>query len=273
MPVGSGPARPVGQRNDYLHGAVILVRQDGRRAQLPSNDFCVGQEVRQRIEQTWDCVLPLHDPGRVPVRSLPGYTMAGHAVATEPGAASGQVLSDRVFLQQVVRAESVAAGTEAQWLDAVLDAPGVEIAPARWAPGGRDELPSTRSGSGTARVSASALAAELTCRRCGRARPARGRHLLRGGVGDLAGRDSICWRRLRRPSSPRTSTPPRRHSPGAEQLRGDRPTRQETTWRQAAVAAAGVVSSLSRARTTPRPPWQPARIDADCRTGGSSSRA
>jgi len=144
--------------NDHLHIAVSLVRQDGRRVQLPQNDYQAAQQVRQRIEQTREFVLPLHERSRPAGRSLPGYTQAEHATAQERG-----VVPDRVVLQNVVRAAATSARTEAQWLDAVLDVADVEIEAARWAAGGRDQVTGykVRLGDGIW-LTASQLAPDLT---------------------------------------------------------------------------------------------------------------
>ncbi len=144
--------------NDHLHIAVSLVRQDGRRVQLPQNDYRAAQQVRQRIEQTREFVLPLHEKSRSAARSLPGYTQAEHATAQERG-----VVPDRVVLQNVVRAAATSARTEAQWLDAVMDVPDVEIEPVRWAAGGRDAVLGykVRLGDGIW-LTASQLAPDLT---------------------------------------------------------------------------------------------------------------
>ncbi len=149
--------------NDHLHIAVNLVRQDGRRQQLPANDYRLANQVRATIEQRQSYVLPLHDAGRAPVRSLPGYTIAEHSIAKDRAKQSGPFLPDRVFLQQVVRAAATAARTEAEWLDAVTDAPDVEIEAARWAEGGRPEVTGykVRRGDGPW-LSASQLAPDLT---------------------------------------------------------------------------------------------------------------
>jgi len=237
-----------GNGNDHLHVAVNLVRQDGRRAQLPSNDFRLAQEVRQRIEAARDFVLPLHDAGRAPVRSLPGYTMAEHAIAKEWAEQSGLgVVPDRVFLQQVVRAASVAAGTEAQWLDAVLDAPDVEIEAARWAPGGRDEVTGykVRVGDGPW-FSASQLAADLTLSKL--------RPRWAGNEDDASRAAALAiWREeVQLPASvapavvsTNLDTAEDALARWAGQLRGTDP-QDKPAWRHAAVDAAGVVSSLSR---------------------------
>jgi hypothetical protein len=237
-----------GNGNDHLHIAVNLVRQDGRRAQLPPNDFRLAQEVRQRIEQSRDFVLPLHDAGRAPARSLPGHTMAEHAIAKERAQQSGQgVVPDRVFLQQVVRAASAAASTEEQWLDAVLDAPDVEIQPARWAPGGRDEVTGykVRVGDGPW-FSASQLAADLTLSKL--------RPRWAGNEDDTSRAAALAiWReevQLPAPAAPAVvsthlDTAEEALARWAEQLRETDP-HDKTRWRHAAVEAAGVVSSLSR---------------------------
>lgn len=120
--------------NDHLHLAVNLVRQDGRRARLPKGDYSLANAVRRSIEERRDFVLPLHDVGRTPVRSLPAYTMAEHAIAK----ARGHGIPDRVVLQQVIRAAAMASRTEAEWIAGVLEGQGVELEPARWAPGGRE---------------------------------------------------------------------------------------------------------------------------------------
>lgn len=237
-----------GNGNDHLHVAVNLVRQDGRRVQLPPNDFRLAQEVRQRIEATRDFVLPLHDAGRAPVRSLPGYTMTEHALAKEWAQQSGLgVVPDRVFLQQVVRAASVAAATEAQWLDAVLDPPDVEVEAARWAPGGRDEVTGykVRVGDGPW-FSASQLASDLTLQKL--------RPRWAGNEDDISRRQALAiWREEVQLPAPVAPAVVSTNLDAAEdalarwagQLRGTDP-QDKTTWRHAAVQAAGVVSSLSR---------------------------
>jgi len=144
--------------NDHLHIAVSLVRQDGRRVQLPQNDYRVAQQVRQQIEQTRNFVLPLHERSRPAGRSMPGYTQAEHATARERG-----VAPDRVVLQNVVRAAVTSSRTEAQWLDAVMDVTDVELEAARWAAGGRDLVTGykVRLGDGIW-LTASQLAPDLT---------------------------------------------------------------------------------------------------------------
>lgn len=145
--------------NDHLHIAVNLVRQDGRRMRLPKGDYALANEVRRRIEERHDFVLPLHDAGRAPVRSLPAYTVAEHAIAQE----NGHAFPDRVVLQQIVRSAATAASTEADWITGVLDGRDVEIQPARWAPGGQELVTGykVRRGDG-AWFTGSQLAPDLT---------------------------------------------------------------------------------------------------------------
>lgn len=122
--------------NDHLHIAVNLVRQDGRRMRLPKGDYTLANEVRRQIERRRDFVLPLHDAGRAPVRSLPAYTASEHAIAKD----RGRAFPDRVVLQQIVRSAAATSTTEADWIAGVLDGRDVELEPARWAPGGRQTV-------------------------------------------------------------------------------------------------------------------------------------
>lgn len=151
--------------NDHLHIAVNLIRQDGRRARLPENDFRLAQQVRQQIEQRREFVLPLHDHARRPGISLPGYTMAEHQRSRRRAAETGQEVPDRVMLQQAVRAAAVASSTEAEWIGRVLDAhPDMQLEAARWAPGGRETVTGykVRLGDDAPWFSASSLAPDLT---------------------------------------------------------------------------------------------------------------
>ncbi len=153
-----------GNGNDHLHIAVNLVRRDGHRARLPSNDFRLAQEVRQRVELQRPFVLPLHDAGRRPGGSLPGYTMAEHQQSKRRAEVTGQEVPDRVMLQHAVRAAALSARTEVEWMHAVLDAhQDVQLEAARWAPGGRDTVTGykVRLGEGPW-FSASVLAPDLT---------------------------------------------------------------------------------------------------------------
>ncbi len=150
--------------NDHLHIAVSLVRQDGRRATLPRNDFAKANDVRRQIERQRAYVMPLHDERKTPARSLPAYTAREHEAANRRAARGGSPVPDRVLLQHIVRAAAAAARTEADWLDSVLDTPSVEIEAIRWAPGGRTEVSGyhVRIGEDGLWLTASQLAPDLT---------------------------------------------------------------------------------------------------------------
>lgn len=149
--------------NDHLHIVADLTRQDGVRF-WPRADFRLANDVRRAMETKHSFVLPLHEVGHAPERSLPGYTMAEHAKAKERAVADGvDVVPDRVLLQQWVRSAAAGAATEEEWLNALLDAPDVEVEPARWVAGGRTEVSGykVRRGDGPW-FSASQLAPDLT---------------------------------------------------------------------------------------------------------------
>lgn len=116
--------------NDHLHIAVNLIRQDGRRAALPRNDFAEANRVREQIEKEHDFVLPLRDRGQS--SSLPAYHQAEHQRAQRMSGERGHSIPDRVMLQQVVRGAATTSNTEAEWIDTVLEGhPGVQLEPSR----------------------------------------------------------------------------------------------------------------------------------------------
>lgn len=106
--------------NDHMHIAVNLIRQDGRRAELPANDYAFANRVREQIEQQRDFVLPLHDRGER--SSLPAFDKGEHQRAREHSAERGHEIPDRVMLQQVVRGAAAVSTTEAEWIGNVLRA-------------------------------------------------------------------------------------------------------------------------------------------------------
>ncbi|MDA8437543.1 MAG: hypothetical protein M0Z51_01625 [Propionibacterium sp.] len=145
--------------NDHLHIAINLVREDGRRATVPKYDFAVAQQVARQVEQTLDFVLPLRDPDATPGRSLPAF----NKIEMDEARQRGQAVPDRVILQQVVRAAATAATTEEEWINAVLDHPGLSLEASRWAPGGRDLVTGYRVRIGEGRwLNGSQLAPDLT---------------------------------------------------------------------------------------------------------------
>jgi len=124
--------------NDHMHIVVNRVRQDGRWADI-HDDFKRVQQVRRDIEQKHDFVLPLHDPGVQPGRSLPAYQQAEHQQSRERAQQSGQEVPDRILIRQIVRAAAHSSATEQAWIHAVLDgARDVELDVARWSPGGTE---------------------------------------------------------------------------------------------------------------------------------------
>lgn len=236
--------------NEHLHIAVNLVREDGRRASV-HNDFVRVREVRESIEQTRAFVLPLHDHGRSPVRSLPGYSLAEHAQAKERGLAGGSALPDRVLLQQVLRAAAGSSSTEAEWIETVMTSvDGIEMEAARWAPGGREEATGykVRWGEGPW-FSASSLAPDLTL---GKLRP----HWADAETDESRALARALWRE--EGDLPTVHVPkPSEHLDGAEDalqewataLRASDPADTEV-WRQASREAAAVTSTLSRTSGT-----------------------
>jgi len=114
--------------NDHMHIAVNLVREDGQRAALPKYDYAKVQNVARRVEKQLDFIEQLHDDSYVMGASLPAYTQA-EARAAE---AAGLLAPDRVLLQQVVRSSALSATTEAAWINAVLDHPGVSLEAAQF---------------------------------------------------------------------------------------------------------------------------------------------
>ncbi len=145
--------------NDHMHIAINLVREDGRRATVPKYDFAAAQKVARQIEQTLEFVLPLRDPDAAPGRSLPAF----NKIEMDEARQRGQAVPDRVILQQVVRAAATAATTEEEWINAVLDHPGVSLEASRWAPGGRDLVTGYRVRIGEGRwLTGSQLAPDLT---------------------------------------------------------------------------------------------------------------
>lgn len=218
--------------NDHLHLAMSLVRQDGRRVNLPRNDFGLAQTVRRHLEDTHTFVAPLHDRGaptagrdltpgqeeqgqeRGQGRSLPGYTPKEHADARARAAAgTGSVVPDRVRLQQMVRGAAHTSGSEVEWIQTLVQA-GVELEVARWAPGGRDEVTGykVRLGEGVW-FSASKLADDLTLT-----------YLRRHWIDTPGSREHalVLWREETPPSP--TLTPP----PAGESL--DAATAALTAW-------------------------------------------
>lgn len=128
--------------NDHIHVAINLVRQDGHRAQLPSNDYRAANDVRRQIEERRDFVAPLHDRDQDVNQglSLPAYTQREAADARELAGARGHAVPDRVVLQRHVRAAAEAAETEAGFINAVCADDRIEMEAARWSPGGRDTV-------------------------------------------------------------------------------------------------------------------------------------
>lgn len=128
--------------NDHIHLAVNLVRQDGHRVNLPSNDYRAANDVRRQIEERHDFVSPLHDRGQSVDQglSLPAYTQKEAADARDRASGRGHVVPDRVLLQRHVRAAAEAADTEAAFINAVCADDRIEMEAARWSPGGRDTV-------------------------------------------------------------------------------------------------------------------------------------
>jgi len=244
MAVGHG--RSAGG-NEHIHIAVNLVRQDGHRASV-HNDFVRVRQVRESIEQTRDFVLPLHDKGRAPVRSLPGYSQAEHARARERARDGGSALPDRVLLHQVLRAAAGSSRTEAEWIETVLAAgDGIEMEAARWAPGGREEATGykIRLGDGPW-LSASAIAPDLTL---GKLRP----QWADAETDDSRARARALWREEADLPAVHTPARPSQDLDAAEaalaewaaDLRAADPD-DRALWRQASQDAAAVTSSMSR---------------------------
>lgn len=117
--------------NEHVHVAVNLVREDGRRAAVPMQDYQRMQEIRRELERELEFVQPLHDRGQEPARGLPGYSMDEHRSTDKAGA----LAPDRVLLQQHLRAALVGARTEAEWIERAIDAPGVDLRVTRWKAG------------------------------------------------------------------------------------------------------------------------------------------
>lgn len=236
--------------NDHLHILASTVRQDGRPVRLPGNDFKLAQDVRKQIEQRRDFVLPLHERGNRQGRSMPGYTMAEHQRSRERAKTTDQEVPDRVLLQQMVRSAATTSHTEAEFIDTVLDSrDDIELEPARWAPGGQDQVTGykVRLGEGPW-LSASKLAPDLTLQKL---RPEWDPHET-----DATREEALAlWRGDQQPA-PSAPAPddvePHLHE-AAEQLRGwnDRLERLDpndhAAWRAAARDAAGIVSTMSRA--------------------------
>lgn len=148
--------------NDHMHIAVNLVRQDGRRAELPANDYAFANRVREQIEQQRDFVLPLHDRGER--SSLPAFDKGEHQRARELGDERGHEIPDRVMLQQVVRGAAAVSSTEAEWIGNVLRAhPDVHLEKGRREQPGAGRVASyqVRLGEGQS-FHASQLARDLT---------------------------------------------------------------------------------------------------------------
>lgn len=130
------------QGNDHIHIAINQVRQDGQRTRL-SNDHRLSQVVRRDLEQRLDFVTPLshlghdHRPGQG--APLPAYTNKEGGEARERTVTGHPVVPDRVQLQRLVRAAAGAAGTEAQFIQNVLDQ-GASLQAARWASGAQDTV-------------------------------------------------------------------------------------------------------------------------------------
>lgn len=233
--------------NDHLHIAVNLVRQDGNRASV-HNDFARVRDVRQRIEQTRDFVLPLHDQGRRPLRSLPGYSMAEHAQAKERGLAGGSGLPDRVLLQQALRAAAGSSSTEAEWIETVMaSGDGIEMEAARWAPGGREEATGYRIRLGEGRwFTASQLAPDLTLSKL---RP----QWADAETDESRARAAALWREEADLPTVHAPAVPSEHLDEAEaalerwvvQLQAGDPADTEL-WREASREAAAVTSTMSR---------------------------
>lgn len=159
---------PSSNGNDHLHIAVSLVRQDGRWARLPANDYALANRARQAIEDRYDFVLPLHDKTQPRTSTLPAYSMSEHQVAKDRG--RDKQVPDRVLLRQVVRSAALTAATEAEFIDAVTDVAGVEVTAARWDLDERGRVTGyqVRQGEDGLWFSASSLAPDLTL---GRLRP------------------------------------------------------------------------------------------------------
>ncbi|NYJ76497.1 relaxase/mobilization nuclease domain-containing protein [Allobranchiibius huperziae] len=123
--------------NDHIHVMVNLVRQDGRRVQLPFNDYRLANQVRQSIEQQHDFVTPLHDRGHgVDVGlSLPAYSQKEAAVARDYAVAGQSGIPDRVSLQRIVRAAAATASSEVEFIANVVQ--HADLDPARWSTGDR----------------------------------------------------------------------------------------------------------------------------------------
>lgn len=233
--------------NEHLHIAVNLVRQDGQRASV-HNDFIRVRDVRQSIEQSRDFVLPLHDQGRSPVRSLPGYSMTEHVKAKERSVAGGSALPDRVLLQQVLRAAAGSSSTEEEWIETVMAAgDGIEMEAARWAPGGREQATGykIRLADGPW-LSASQLAPDLTL---GKLRP----QWADAETDESRAQARALWREEGDLPTVHVPAAPSQHLDAAEtalqgwaaELRASDPADAEL-WRQASREAAAVTSTLSR---------------------------
>ena len=165
--------------NDHMHIAVNLIRQDGRRAELPANDYAFANRVREQIEQQRDFVLPLHDRGER--SSLPAFDKGEHQRARELGDERGHEIPDRVMLQQVVRGAAAVSSTEAEWIGNVLRArPDVHLEKGRREQPGTGRVASyqVRLGEGQS-FHASELARDLTL---GKLRPGWARNETAGSI-------------------------------------------------------------------------------------------
>ncbi len=130
------------QGNDHIHIAINQVRQDGHRTRL-HQDKNLSQVVRRELEQRLDFVTPLshlgHDRGRGQGVSLPAYTNKEAGEARDRTTKGHPVVPDRVQLQRLVRSAAGTAGTEAQFIQNLLDQ-DAQVEAARWAPGGHDQV-------------------------------------------------------------------------------------------------------------------------------------